>query len=128
MAGISWGVETASSGSVFVGTTDKTADTKMFLKDVMGLDFSKHREPFVDRGFDNLETLNMDAGAAAGDVAARVGGERGGTWGRKGLSALEVVPLDLAIRALGNGKKGRGQSMWQACNSFGVLHSGLLYI
>jgi hypothetical protein len=58
MAGISWGVETASSGSVFVG---KTADTKMFLKDVMGLDFSKHRELFMDRGLDNLETLRIMA-------------------------------------------------------------------
>jgi hypothetical protein len=62
MAGISCGVKTASSGPVFVGTTDKTADTKMFLKDVMGLDFLKHREhSFVDRGFNNLETLRIMA-------------------------------------------------------------------
>jgi hypothetical protein len=33
----------------------------MFLKDVMGIDFSKHRKLFVDRGFDNLETLRIIA-------------------------------------------------------------------
>jgi hypothetical protein len=49
----------------------------------------------------------MGAGAATGVVAARVDEECGGTWVRKGLSALEVVPLELAIRALGNGKQGR---------------------
>jgi len=62
----------------------------------------------VDHGFDNLETLRVMATWTPVQLQETLKrllmGSAEQLGGRKGLSALEV--LEIAIRALGNGKKG----------------------
>ncbi|KAJ7477333.1 hypothetical protein FB451DRAFT_1557156 [Mycena latifolia] len=75
-----------------------------FLKNVLGLDFSKHIDLFTERGLGDMNTLCTMATWERAHLSETLKRVLMGTpeelGGRKGLTALEVVSLELAIRPL----------------------------
>ncbi|KAJ7838831.1 hypothetical protein B0H13DRAFT_2056528 [Mycena leptocephala] len=81
------------------------ADTLLaFLKDVMGLDMSKHLPLFTARGFENVDTLRTMAKwekRHLQETLRRVlTGDEVDLGGKRGLTELELVSLEIAIREL----------------------------
>ncbi|KAJ7672928.1 hypothetical protein B0H17DRAFT_1083353 [Mycena rosella] len=79
-----------------------------FLKDVRGLDLSKHVDLFIDRGLQDVAALRLMATWERAKLEETLAREFMGSAeklaGRKGLTALEVISLELAIRALSSRK------------------------
>ncbi|KAJ6572775.1 hypothetical protein DFH09DRAFT_1362331 [Mycena vulgaris] len=79
-----------------------------FLQDVHGLDLSKYHDLFVARGLGDVATLRTmavwDRAELQETLARLLMGGAAELGGRQGLSALEVISVELAIRALGKTK------------------------
>ncbi|KAJ6524079.1 hypothetical protein DFH09DRAFT_1189839 [Mycena vulgaris] len=86
--------------SLFSPLANSTPTLAVFLKNLMGSDFSAHHDLLEAQGF-TLPRLHIVAGwdrEAIGETVSRL--LMGSVAGHKGLSAFEVVSLELAIRKL----------------------------